>query len=44
MNELEIEVNSNGENQMRLIGVAKAGITSARNHFIQRMQFIKGVN
>ena len=29
---------------MRLLGESKAGITSARNHFIQRMQYIKGVN
>ena len=44
MAELEIEINSNGENKIRLLGESKAGITSARNHFIQRMQFIKGVN
>ena len=44
MAELEIEVNSDGSNKIRLIGEAKSGITAARNHFIQRMQFIKGVN
>tara|TARA_B110000438_G_C15654366_1_gene580991 strand:+ start:155 stop:661 length:507 start_codon:yes stop_codon:yes gene_type:complete len=44
MAELEIEVNSEGSNKIRLIGEAKSGITVARNHFIQRMQFIKGVN
>jgi len=44
MAELEIEVNSEGSNKIRLIGEAKSGITAARNHFIQRMQFIKGVN
>ena len=44
MAELEIEVNSDGSNKNRLIGEAKSGITTARNHFIQRMQFIKGVN
>ena len=44
MAELEIEINSDGSNKIRLIGEAKSGITAARNHFIQRMQFIKGVN
>jgi len=44
MAELEIEVNHEGSNKIRLIGEAKSGITVARNHFIQRMQFIKGVN
>jgi hypothetical protein len=44
MAKLEIEVNSDGSNKIRLIGEAKSGITAARNHFIQRMQFIKGVN
>ena len=44
MAELEIEVNGEGENKIRMIGKAKSGITAARNHFIQRMQFIKGVN
>ena len=44
MAELEIEINSEGSNKIRLIGEAKSGITAARNHFIQRMQFIKGVN
>ena len=44
MAELEIEVNSEGSNKIRLIGEAKSGITAARNHFIQRMQYIKGVN
>ena len=44
MAELEIEINTNGANKLRLLGESKAGITSARNHFIQRMQYIKGVN
>ena len=44
MAELEIEVNSDGKDKMKLIGEAKSGITAARNHFIQRMQFINGVN
>ena len=44
MSELEIEVNSDGKDKMKLIGEAKSGITAARNHFIQRMQFINGVN
>jgi hypothetical protein len=44
MAELEIELNSDGSNKIRLIGEAKSGITAARNHFIQRMQYIKGVN
>jgi len=44
MSELEIEVTANGDDKMRLLGEAKGGITSARNHFIQRMQFVKGVN
>lgn len=44
MAELEIEVTSNGDNKARLMGEAKSGITAARNHFIERMQFIKGVN
>jgi len=44
MAELEIEVTSNGDNKARLMGEVKSGITAARNHFIERMQFIKGVN
>ncbi len=44
MAELEIELNSDGSNKKRLMGEAKSGITTARNHFIQRMQYIKGVN
>ena len=44
MAELEMEISSDGSSKMRLIGKAKSGITTARNHFIQRMQFIKGVN
>ena len=44
MAELEIELNSDGSNKKRLMGEAKSGITAARNHFIQRMQYIKGVN
>jgi len=44
MAELEIEVSTGGDDKIRLIGESKSGITTARNHFIQRMQFIKGVN
>ena len=44
MSELEIEVTANGDNILRFLGEAKSGITAARNHFIQRMQFVKGVN
>ena len=44
MSELEIEVTANGDNKLKLLGEAKSGITAARNHFIQRMQFVKGVN
>jgi len=44
MAELEIEVSTEGADKIRLIGESKSAITTARNHFIQRMQFIKGVN
>jgi len=42
MTELEIETSVGGANKMELIGKTKSGITSARNHFIQRMQFVAG--
>ena len=42
MAELEIEVTSDGENKTKLLGEAKSGITAARNHFIERMQFVGG--
>ena len=42
MAELEIEVTSDGENKTKLLGEAKSGITTARNHFIERMQFVGG--
>ena len=42
MAELEIEVTSDGENKTKLLGEAKSGITTARNHFIERMQYVGG--
>ena len=42
MAELEIEVTSDGKNKTKLLGEAKSGITAARNHFIERMQFVGG--
>ena len=42
MAELEIEVTSDGENKTKLLGEVKSGITAARNHFIERMQFVGG--
>ena len=42
MAELESEVTADGENKAKLLGEAKSGITAARNHFIERMQFVGG--
>jgi hypothetical protein len=42
MAELEIEVTTDGENKTKLLGEAKSGITTVRNHFIERMQFVGG--
>ena len=42
MAELEVEVSVDGDKKIELIGKSKSGITDARNHFIQRMQFVAG--
>ena len=42
MAELQVEVSADGAKKMELIGKSKSGIADARNHFIQRMQFVAG--
>jgi len=42
MGELQVEVSLDGDNKIELIGKSKSGIADARNHFIQRMQFVAG--
>jgi hypothetical protein len=42
MAELQVELSTNGDKQIELIANSKSGITTARNHFIQRMQFVSG--
>jgi len=42
MSELIVEIDSNGENKVKLISEVKSAIIDSRNQFIERMQYVGG--